>query len=344
MIAGFSLGLVIVLLLVLASEFVNGWTDAPNAIATVVSTRVMSPRAAVAMAVAFNFLGVLLMGTAVANTIGGIIKLAPGTASLAVIGAAQLGIVIWGVAAWRFGIPTSESHALIAGLTGAGLAASSSGSGIGIDAINWGAWIKILQGLLISSVLGFVLGFAVASLVVLLFRRVHRRPANTFFGIAQVASAAAMAFSHGTQDGQKFMGVFARAMVFGGVLALGKNGELIIPLWVMALCSAVMAVGTSIGGYRIIKTMGMDMVKLEKYQGFAAEITASVSLIVAASMGIPVSTTHTKTTAIMGVGVQRGLHCLNLGIVREMVVAWVLTFPVCGVIGFGMTRLFLWIF
>ncbi len=342
--AGISFGVVIVLLLVLASEFVNGWTDAPNAIATVVSTRVMSPRLAVAMAVTFNFLGVLLMGTAVANTIGGIIKLAPGPESLAVIGAAQLGIVVWGVAAWRFGIPTSESHALIAGLTGAGFADSTGGGVIGLDAVNWSAWIKVLQGLLISSVLGFALGFAVAGVVVFAFRRVHRRAANLFFSFAQVASASAMAFSHGTQDGQKFMGVFARAMVLGGVLSLGPGGALVIPLWVMVLCSLVMAVGTSIGGYRIIRTMGMDMVKLEKYQGFSAEITASIALLAAASLGIPVSTTHTKVTAIMGVGAQRGLRSLNLGIVREMVVAWVLTFPVCAVIGFAMTKLFLWLF
>jgi PiT family inorganic phosphate transporter len=157
-------------------------------------------------------------------------------------------------------------------------------------------------------------------------------------------SAAAMAFSHGTQDGQKFMGVFARAMVLGGVLSLGGNGALVIPLWVMALCSLVMAVGTSVGGYRIIRTMGMDMVKLEKYQGFAAEVTASISLLAAASLGIPVSTTHTKTTAIMGVGAQRGLRSVNLGIVAEMAVAWLLTFPVCGAIGFAMTKLFLWLF
>jgi inorganic phosphate transporter, PiT family len=339
-----SPAIVVVLLLVLASEFVNGWTDAPNAIATVVSTRVMSPRAAVAMAVMFNFLGVLLMGTAVANTIGGIIKLEAGSESLAVIAAAQLGIVAWGIAAWRFGIPTSESHALIAGLTGAGLAVSTGGGLVSLDAINWAAWVKVLQGLLVSSVLGFALGFVVAGLVVLLFRRVHRRKANAFFSVAQVASAAAMAFSHGTQDGQKFMGVFARALVLGGLISLGSDGALVIPLWVMALCSLVMAVGTSIGGYRIIKTMGMDMVKLEKYQGFAAEITASVALLAAASLGIPVSTTHTKTTAIMGVGVQRGFRSLNLGIVREMLVAWLLTFPVCGIIGYGMTRLFLWVF
>lgn len=336
-----SIGLIVVLGLVLASEFVNGWTDAPNSIATVVSTRVMSPRAAVVMAVSFNFLGVLLMGTAVANTIGNIIKLTPGGEALAVIGAAQFGIIVWGVAAWRFGIPTSESHALIAGLTGAGIAASTAGGAIGLDAVNWGAWIKVGQGLLISSVLGFGLGYAVAALVTLIFKNVKRPFANRFFSRAQVISACAMAFSHGSQDGQKFMGVFARAMVFAGVLGLGTGGQLSIPIWVMVICSLVMAVGTSVGGYRIIKTMGMDMVRLEKYQGFAAELTASACLLVASTLGIPVSTTHTKTTAIMGVGAQRGLSRVNWGIVGEMFAAWFLTFPVCAVISFAMTKLFL---
>jgi PiT family inorganic phosphate transporter len=338
---GISPGLLVVLVLVLTSEFVNGWTDAPNSIATVVSTRVMSPRAAVVMAVVFNFLGVLLMGTAVANTIGGIIKLAPGNEALAVIGAAQFGIVVWGIVAWRFGLPTSESHALVAGLTGAGLATSSAGSAFGIDAVNWASWIKVLQGLLVSSVLGFGLGYFVAGAVTFVFRNVKRPAANWFFSKAQIVSAAAMSFSHGTQDGQKFMGVFARAMVFAGILGLGPGGALLIPVWVMALCSLVMAVGTSIGGYRIIKTMGMDMVKLEKYQGFSAEVAASLCLLVSSAFGIPVSTTHTKTTAIIGVGAWRGARRVKWNIVGEMFLAWFLTFPVCALIGFVVTKLFL---
>lgn len=338
-----AVGLIIVLCLVLASVFVNGWTDAPNAIATVVSTRVMSPRAAVAMAAVFNFLGVLLMGTAVANTITSIVRMVPGKEALAVVGAAQLSIVIWAVLAWRFGIPTSESHALIAGLTGAGLA-SSRVDVVGLGAVNWDAWVKVFQGLGISSVLGFAAGFLCAWLVVILFRRVYRGAANSFFSKAQIVSAAAMAFSHGTQDGQKFMGVFALALALGGLLPLGAGGTIGIPLWVMALCSAIMAVGTSVGGYRIIKTMGMDMVKLEKYQGFSAEVAASICLLGSTVLGIPVSTTHTKTTAIMGVGLQKGLRGVKWGIVMEMFAAWILTFPVCLVIGFLMTKLFLAVF
>jgi inorganic phosphate transporter, PiT family len=343
MLFGIPLGLVVVLFLVLCSVFVNGWTDAPNAIATVVSTRVMSPRAAIAMAAVFNLLGVLLMGTAVANTIGSIIKLVPGKEALAIVGSAQLAIVIWAVSAWRFGIPTSESHALVAGLTGAGMAASTSRF-VSFESVNWDAWGKVLQGLVISSVLGFALGFLSAVIVVTIFKPVKRNVANWFFSKAQMVSAAAMAFSHGTQDGQKFMGVFALALTLAGVLGPGAAGGLSIPLWVMILCSLVMALGTSVGGYRIIKAMGMDMVKLEKYQGFSAEVAASACILFSTVFGIPVSTTHTKTTAIMGVGAQRGLKHLNWGIVSEMVIAWVLTFPVCTILGFIFTKIFIALF
>ncbi|RPJ05482.1 MAG: inorganic phosphate transporter [Spirochaetaceae bacterium] len=338
-----TLGLVIVMILVLASVFVNGWTDAPNAIATVVSTRVMSPRAAVIMAAIFNLFGVLLMGTAVANTIGNICKLVPGNEALAVIGAAQLSIVLWATAAWRFGIPTSESHALIAGLTGAGLA-SSRVDVVGFAAVDWDSWVKVFQGLGISSVLGFFSGFVITWLVVFVFKRTSRGAANSFFSKAQVVSAAAMAFSHGTQDGQKFMGVMALSLMLGGVLPPNTDGKLSIPLWIMLLCSVIMALGTSVGGYRIIKTMGMDMVKLEKYQGFSAEVAASLCLLGSTVFGIPVSTTHTKTTAIMGVGLQKGFRGIKWSIVMEMFTAWVLTFPVCLIIGFLMTKLFLAIF
>jgi len=338
-----SLGLIIVIILVLASVFVNGWTDAPNAIATVVSTRVISPRAAVIMAAVFNFLGILLMGTAVANTIANITRLVPGREALAVLGAAQLSIVMWSTAAWRFGIPTSESHALIAGLTGAGIA-STSGSLCDLHAVDWNSWIKVLQGLGISSVIGFASGFVISWIVVLIFRPVSRRIANSFFGKAQIVAAASMAFSHGAQDGQKFMGVMAFALVLAKVLPQSPDGLLTIPVWIMILCSIIMALGTSVGGYRIIKTMGMDMVKLEKYQGFSADIASSICLLGSTVFGIPVSTTHTKTTAIMGVGLQKGLRGLKWSIVIEMFTAWILTFPVCMLIGYLMTKLFLIIF
>ncbi len=343
MIGMLSTGIVIVLILVLASVFVNGWTDAPNAIATVVSTKVMTPRAAVLMAAVFNFLGVFLMGTAVANTICTMIYLTPGMDALAIVGAAQLSIVIWATAAWRFGIPTSESHALVAGLTGAGFASSKTDF-VGFESVNWDSWEKVFQGLGISSVLGFAMGFTCVWLVIFFFNKMSRRSSNWFFGKAQIVSAAAMAFSHGTQDGQKFMGVMVLTLILGGIIPSELGSNFTIPLWIMILCSIIMALGTSVGGYRIIKTMGMDMVKLEKYQGFSADLAASICLLGSTILGIPVSTTHTKTTAIMGVGLQKGLRGVKWGIVMEMFTAWILTFPVCLIIGFLMAKLFLAIF
>jgi PiT family inorganic phosphate transporter len=324
-------GLIVVVVLVCASIFVNGWTDAPNAITTVVSTRVLSPKAAVGLAAVFNLAGVLLMGTAVAATIGGMIQLTPGTDALVTLAAAQIAIVSWAVGAWKFGIPTSESHALIAGLTGAALA------GGGISIVSWEAWQKVLWGLGISSVLGFVTGWLATVGVSKAFGRMTRKTANKFFSYGQIVSASAMAFSHGAQDGQKFMGVLAFALMMGGVIP--ATGTFSIPIWLMVGCSLVMACGTSIGGYRIIKTMGMDMVKIEKYQGFSSEVAASACMLVSTVFGIPLSTTNTKGTALMGAAAARRLSNVNWGIVKEMVLAWVLTFPACGLIGYLMALL-----
>lgn len=330
--------LFIILFLILLSEFVNGWTDAPNSIATVVSTKAMKFRHAVIMAAVFNFLGVLLMGTAVANTIGSIVNLTPGNNALAVVAAAQIGIIFWGIFAWKFGIPTSESHALIAGLTGAGLAVSSTGGLFGLESVNWNSWIKVLQGLLISSFLGLFVGLIIVSIISFIWKK--HKP-DKFFTVAQIISAAAMSFSHGAQDGQKFMGIFARALVFAGVLSLGANGSLEVPIWIVILCSLVMAVGTSIGGYRIIKKMGMEMVQLKKYQGFAVELSASLCLLTASLLGIPVSTTHTKYVAMIGVGMQKGKKHVDWRIVKQLGTAWILTFPICGAIGFAVSKFIL---
>lgn len=326
-----SIGLIVVIVLVCASVFVNGWTDAPNAITTVVSTRVLSPKAAVGLAAVFNLLGVLLMGTAVAKTIGNIISLTPGTDALVTLAAAQIAIVSWAVGAWRFGIPTSESHALIAGLTGAALA------GGGLDSVSWAEWQKVLLGLGISSVLGFISGWIVTAGVAKTFGKMNRYKANRFFSIGQIVSASAMAFSHGAQDGQKFIGVFAFALMLGGMIPMDQAFN--VPVYIMIFCSVLMAIGTSIGGYRIIKTMGMDMVKIDKYQGFSSEVAASACMLAATAFGIPLSTTNTKGTAIMGAAAARRLSNVNWGVVKEMVLAWVLTFPACGLIGYLMALL-----
>ena len=333
--------LLITVLLTLGVIMVNGWTDAPNAIATCVSTRSMSARAAVLMAAVFNFLGVLTMtfiNATVAETIYNMVDFGGDSHyALVALCAAMVAIVAWATIAWVFGIPTSESHALIAGISGAAIALQGSFSGI-----NGNEWIKVIYGLLLSTVLGFGMGWLCAKLTGAICQNISRKKTNGFFRGAQICGGAAMAFMHGAQDGQKVMGVF----MLGVFLSNGQANvtEFNIPLWLMILCSLVMALGTSIGGYRIIKAVGMDMVKLEKYQGFSADVAGSICLLLSSLTGIPVSTTHTKTTAIMGVGAAKRMSAVKWGVVKEMVLAWVLTFPGCGLVGFLMAHLFLAIF
>jgi PiT family inorganic phosphate transporter len=337
-----SIALIITGALVLGVIFVNGWTDAPNAIATAVSTRVLRPRTAITMAVILNFFGVLIMtffNSQVAETISNMVSFEGGLHEAQIaLAAALFSIVAWSVGAWYFGIPTSESHSLIAGITGSALAMGGTG------AVNMSEWSKVLVGLVISSIIGFGGGFGVAKLIQKIFAHINRRTANRFFTVGQAISAAANAFLHGAQDGQKFMGVFMLTLFYNGIVARNASGSFDIPLWVMVMCSLVMGLGTSIGGMRIIKAVGMDMVKLERYQGFSADLSAAFCLFASSLFGIPVSTTHTKTTAIMGVGASRRVSSVDWGIVKEMVMAWILTFPGCGLIAFLMTKLFIHIF
>jgi len=328
--------LLITVLLVLGVILVNGWTDAPNAIATCVSTRSIKPRTAVIMAAIFNFLGVLVMtmfNNAVAYTIYKMVDFGDDYQNaLIALCAALFAIVVWATAAWAFGIPTSESHALIAGVTGAAISLQ------GGKGINGGEWIKVIYGLVLSSVIGFILGFCVTRLTAFVCKPLDRRKTNKVFRYLQIMGGAAMAFMHGAQDGQKFMGVF----LLGVSLVQGKGNvtQFVVPIWLMVLCSLVMGLGTSIGGYKIIKTVGMGMVKLSPYEGFSADTAATASLFAASAFGIPVSTTHTKTTAIMGVGASKRISNVNWGIVKEMVAAWILTFPGCGLLGYIMASIF----
>ena len=333
--------LFVAVMLTLGVILVNGWTDAPNAIATCVTTRCMRPRAAILMAAVFNFLGVFVMtliNATVAETITKMVDFGSNShEAIVALSAALFAIVVWATAAWYFGIPTSESHALIAGLTGGAIALHG-----GLEGVNGAEWVKVLYGLVISVVMGFVLGWLVCKCVVILFRNVERRYTEKFFRIAQIFGAACMAFMHGAQDGQKFMGVILLSLFLVNGQSTGQAVQM--PIWLMALCSIIMAAGTSIGGKKIIKSVGMDMVKLEKYQGFSADIAASIALFFSSTFGIPVSTTHAKTTAIMGVGAVRRLSAINFGVVKEMGMAWLLTFPGCGLIGFIMTKIFIHIF
>lgn len=334
--------LLVAVLLTLGVILVNGWTDAPNAIATCVVTRCMSPGAAIFMAAVFNFLGVLLMSminATVAETITNMVDFGSDShEAIVALSAALFAIVVWAVLAWYFGIPTSESHALIAGLTGGAIALHG-----GLKGVNGAEWIKVVYGLVISVVLGFSLGWVICKLVVMLFRNADRRKTEKLFRGAQIFGAACMSFMHGAQDGQKFMGVILLSLLLtnGGT---ETQVAVQMPVWLMLLCSVVMGLGTSIGGKKIIKSVGMDMVKLEKYQGFSADLAASASLLFSSIFGIPVSTTHAKTTAIMGVGAVKRLSAINFGVVKEMGLTWILTFPGCGLIGFVMTKLFMWIF
>lgn len=333
--------LFLTVLLTLGVIFVNGWTDAPNAIATCVSTRAMPARSAILMSAVFNFLGVLgmtLVNATVAMTIKNMVNF-DGNSHDAIVAlcAALFGIIIWAVVAWYFGIPTSESHALIAGLSGAAIALHNS-----LGGINGSEWIKVIYGLVLSTILGFASGFLFTKLTMLACKNMDRRKTNVFFQNAQVCGGAAMSFMHGAQDGQKFMGV----LILGVFLVNGQDttGNVALPIWMMLLCSVVMALGTSIGGYKIIKAVGLDMVKLESYQGFAADLAATFCLLLSSVFGIPVSTTHTKTTAIMGVGATKRLSAVNFNVVKDMVLTWILTFPGCGLIGFLITKLFMRIF
>jgi PiT family inorganic phosphate transporter len=313
--------LIAALVVTLAAEFVNGWTDAPNAIATVVSTRVLPPSLAVLMAAVLNVVGTVVTGTAVAATLGtGIVNLE--VITLPVIIAATLTVVIWSMVAWFYGIPTSESHELIAGLTGAGLAVA------GPSVLLWEGWQKVLIGLGFSTILGFSLGMIVMTSLYWILRRTSLSSIRGAFSRLQILSAAFMAFSHGSNDGQKFMGVFASALVLGG-----KMAHFAVPVWVMLLCGAVMGIGTAFGGWRIIRTVGFKITKLEPVTGFAAESSGAFAILLASRFGIPLSTTHCIGTAIMGVGATRRFSAVRWGIARNIVLTWIITFPVCAALG-----------
>ena len=301
-------GLLLILGLVLAAEFVNGWTDAPNSIATVVSTRVLSPGQALVMAAVLNVVGAM-SGTAVAATIGkGIVDAK--TVNITTVGAAMVAIVVWSTLGWLWGLPTSESHALVAGLSGAALATA------GVNALVWDGWKKVLIGLLFSSFLGFLGGLALTLAIYWIFRAWRPGAVTKLFGRLQIMSACFMAFSHGSNDGQKFIGAFTLTLVLGGILPVFE-----VPLWVILLCAVTMGIGTAVGGWRIVKTMGLRMTKLDPVHGFAAETAAATAIEVASRLGIPVSTTHTISTAIMGVGSTRRLSAVRWGVGREIVTA-----------------------
>lgn len=352
--------LIICLLLVFGVIFINGWTDAPNAIATCISTKSIKPKKAIIMAAVFNFLGVLTMyflTTATADTISNMVDFGDDyLMALNALSAGMVGVIFWGVLAWVFGIPSSESHALIAGITGAGIAAIVMGHGASIP-FGWdSSWAKTIYGLIISCLFGFGVGFGVTKIIEAIFKKVNRNKARPFFRYAQIASGAGMAYVHGAQDGLKFIGVMFLALSLAGNahnLEYAASTGIIVQtqfsgsadLWYLALIvSLVMGLGTSIGGYRIIKKVGMGIANLEPYQGFATDFTSAIGILISTLFGIPVSTTQVKSVSILGVASTKGIKKVKWSIAKEMVLTWLFTFPGCGVVGFLMALLFMNIF
>ena len=322
----------VVIVIAFLFEFANGWTDAPNSIATVVSTRVMRPLQAVLMAGVLNLLGALA-GVEVAKAIAsGIVD--PLFIDLTTIAAAVLGATVWALGAQYYGLPSSESHALVAGLLGAGFASA------GVDGLEWEGTRKSLIGLVTSPVGGFFIGLAIMVAIYWIFARTRPTVVRRFFGRAQVLSAAFMAFSHGTNDAQKTMGIIALAIYINSHPGAVAPEEFPIDTWIIVSCGVVMGFGTMVGGWRVIRTLGLRLTKLEPVQGFAAETGAAAVIFGAAQFGIPVSTTHAIGSAIMGVGATERLSAVRWGVAGEVATAWVLTWPSCMVLGYLLEKAF----
>jgi len=313
---GFTLVLLVVLGLAIAFDYINGFHDTANAIATSVATRALKPGWAIAMSAVANFAGALT-GTAVAETVGTGLIDTNVIEGQTVIAAALVGAIAWNLFTWRLGIPSSSSHALIGGLLGAALISA----GIGSWQIE-GIFGKVLVPLVGSPIIGFTIGLLLMILIFNLFRRAHPGKLNGAFRRLQVLSAAWMAFSHGSNDAQKTMGIMTLALVTAGVIP-----EFRVPLWVILVAATAISLGTAAGGWRIIKTMGTRVVKLDPVHGFAAETTAATVIFTASQFGMPVSTTHVISSAIMGVGSSDRIKTVRWGVARSIVTAWVLTLP-----------------
>ena len=308
--------------------FVNGWTDAPNAIATSVGSRALRPGAAVALAAFFNLAGALSVnfaGGRVAHSVFEIASFGSGAEALRALFAGLVAVAAWAVFAWYFGIPTSESHALLSGLAG------SAASVTGAASFNAAQWSRVALGLVLTTLPAFILGRVVFYAIAVVCQRHDRRATTPFFVAAQRLGAAVGAYLHGLQDGQKFMGV---AMLCKRLAGGTLDGER-VPAAVAFFCAAFMAAGTALGGSRIIKRVALDMVRLDAPRGFAADLSAALCLAACTALGLPVSTTHAKTCAVMGAGSARHRGGLEPHSVRDIVMAWLLTFPICFVLGWG---------
>jgi inorganic phosphate transporter, PiT family len=310
--------------LALVFDYTNGFHDAANSIATVVSTRVLTPRAAVIWAATFNFVAFLVFHTEVANTVGKTVD--PNVVSEAVIFAGLVGAIAWNFFTWWLGLPTSSSHALIGGFAGAGIAKA------GLSSLDASSLQKTILFIPLSPLLGLTLGFTLMLASMWIFRRSRPAKVDGLFRRLQLLSAAAFSLGHGGNDAQKTMGIIAALMVGSGYLQMEPNGDLPVPLWIVLSAHAAIALGTLSGGWRIVKTLGHRITALKPVGGFAAETAAAISLYLATFLGIPVSTTHTITGAIVGVGSTRRLSAVRWGVAGRIVWAWVLTIPAAGVV------------
>jgi len=320
--------LVFVVIAAVIFDFINGFHDTANAIATVIATRVLAPWQAILMAASLNFAGAL-SGTAVAKTIGSGLVDATAISQGAIL-AALLGAIVWNLLTWYYGIPSSSSHALVGGIVGGAVAHAGQAAPL---------WTTIGQKtvlpFLISPLIGFAIAFVLMVVVLNVFARASRYAMGQIFGKAQLASSAFMAFSHGSNDAQKTMGVITVALVSAQLIPLDSG----IPLWVIAVSAAAMAFGTAAGGWRIIRTMGTRLTRLEPVHGFVAETAAASIIEVASRAGFPLSTTHTIASTIMGVGATRGASQVHWSVAGNMVTAWILTIPATAVVAFLVYRL-----
>ncbi|NLJ42927.1 MAG: inorganic phosphate transporter [Bacteroidales bacterium] len=325
--------LYVVIVLVLVFDFINGFHDSANSIAAVVSTKVLSPLAAVSMAAFFNFIAFTVFPMNVAHTIGkGVID--PDVLNLIVIASALVAAITWNLITWWWGFPSSSSHTLVGGLVGAAIAHTGTGSVI------IGGVLKIVAFIFIAPLLGFILSYAISNLVVFACRKLAPFRVDKIFRRLQLISSSSFSLGHGGNDAQKSMGIIWLALIIQGLTTKDEP----IALWIKLSCQTAIALGTLFGGWRIVKTMGQKITKLKPYEGFSAESAGTMTLFLATFFGIPVSTTHTITGAIMGVGARKGLSAVKWGITAKIFWAWIFTIPVSAVIGGSMYFVFKYLF
>jgi PiT family inorganic phosphate transporter len=325
--------LYVVIVLVLVFDFINGFHDSANSIAAVVSTKVLSPLAAVSMAAFFNFIAFTVFPMNVAHTIGkGVID--PDVLNLIVIASALVAAITWNLITWWWGFPSSSSHTLVGGLVGAAIAHAGTGSVI------IGGVLKIVAFIFIAPLLGFILSYAISNLVVFACRKLAPFRVDKIFRRLQLISSSSFSLGHGGNDAQKSMGIIWLALIIQGLTTKDEP----IALWIKLSCQTAIALGTLFGGWRIVKTMGQKITKLKPYEGFSAESAGTMTLFLATFFGIPVSTTHTITGAIMGVGARKGLSAVKWGITAKIFWAWIFTIPVSAAIGGSMYFVFKYLF